>query len=141
MRAAVKTTRKANSGMLTHRRMLAAALAVSLTWQTDERVTFNQDIAPIILSRCAPCHRPGEIGPFSLLTYRDVRQRLTQIRIATERRIMPPWKPVPGGGEFDGERRLTNRELELIQRWIADGAPEGAPRAGCFRRRPAWSPA
>ena len=49
--------------------------------------TFNRDIAPIVFSHCASCHRPGEIGPFSLLTYRDVRQHATQIVEATSRRV------------------------------------------------------
>lgn len=89
-------------------------------------LTFHRDIAPIVRARCTTCHRPGEIGPFSLLTYGDVKQRLTQIKIVTERRIMPPWKPAPGKGEFEGERRLTDRELAMIQEWIAAGAPEGA---------------
>jgi len=38
---------------------------------------------------------------------------------------MPPWKPVRG--DFQGDRRLTAEELELIQRWIAAGTPEGPP--------------
>src|SRR6266542_6622289 len=63
-------------------------------------LTFNKDIAPIIWTRCAPCHRPGEIGPFSLLTYDDVRRRAVQIAAVTSRRIMPPWKPEPGQGDF-----------------------------------------
>lgn len=88
-------------------------------------LTFNREIAPIIWRRCAPCHRPGEIGPFSLLTYDDVRRHAAQIAAVTARRIMPPWKPAAGKGEFEGERRLTDRELELLQRWIADGAAEG----------------
>jgi len=41
---------------------------------------------------------------------------------------MPPWKPDAGKGEFRDERRLSAMELEKLQRWIADGAPEGDPR-------------
>src|SRR5712691_4136080 len=89
------------------------------------RLTFNKDIAPIVWTRCASCHRPGEIGPFSLLTYDDVRRRAAQIATVTRRRIMPPWKPEAGKGEFQDERRLTDRELESLQQWIASGAPEG----------------
>src|ERR1700687_2341629 len=47
------------------------------------RHTFNADIAPIVLARCAPCHRPGAIGPFSLITYDDVRRRAAQIATVT----------------------------------------------------------
>src|SRR5713226_4994947 len=89
------------------------------------RLTFSKDIAPIIWSRCASCHRPGEIGPFSLITYEDVRRRAAQIASVTSRRIMPPWKPEAGKGEFLDERRLTDRELESLQQWIASGASEG----------------
>jgi Tfp pilus assembly protein PilF len=87
--------------------------------------TFTKDIAPIVWARCATCHRPGEIGPFSLITYDDVRRHATQIASVTARRVMPPWKPLPGRGEFQNERRLTDRELDTLQRWIADSAPEG----------------
>src|SRR5476649_680355 len=88
-------------------------------------LTFNRDVAPIIWQRCASCHRPGEIGPFSLLTYNDVKRRAAQIALVTARRIMPPWKPEPGKGAFQDERRLTDAELQTLQRWIADGAIEG----------------
>ena len=89
------------------------------------RLTFNKDIAPIVWTRCASCHRPGEIGPFSLLTFEDVSRRASQIAAVTSRRIMPPWKPEAGKGEFQDERRLTDRELESLQQWIASGAAEG----------------
>ena len=88
-------------------------------------LTFNKDVAPIVWKRCASCHRPGEIGPFSLLTYNDVKRRTEQIALVTSRRIMPPWKPEPGKGEFQDERRLTDAELQTMQRWIAEGAIEG----------------
>jgi tetratricopeptide (TPR) repeat protein len=99
--------------------MLPAVLAAAIA------LTFTKDIAPIVWSRCATCHRPGEIGPFSLVTYDDVKRRATQIAAVTARRIMPPWKPQPGKGEFESERRLTDEELQKIQQWIRDGAPEG----------------
>ena len=93
--------------------------------RAQPRLTFTKDIAPIVRARCAACHRPGAIGPFSLLTYDDVKRRATLIGDLTARRVMPPWKPLPGKGEFEGERRLTDGELQKIQQWIADGAPEG----------------
>jgi len=40
---------------------------------------------------------------------------------------MPPWLPEPGYGEFAGERRLTNSEIETIRRWEQQGAVEGNP--------------
>jgi tetratricopeptide (TPR) repeat protein len=92
-----------------------------------EPVTFNRHVAPIVYRNCAPCHRPGEAGPFSLLSYADVRQRAVQIARVTARRYMPPWPPEPGYGEFAGERRLREEEVALLQRWAREGAPEGPP--------------
>ena len=91
-------------------------------------VTFSKDIAPIIFERCASCHRPGEIGPFSLLSYSDVRQHLTQIADATKRRVMPPWKPTAPSNEFVGDRTLSPEQIQTIQDWVARGAPEGNRR-------------
>jgi tetratricopeptide (TPR) repeat protein len=101
-------------------------------------LTFYQDIAPIVWHRCSPCHRPGEIGPFALLTYDDVRGRAAQIAAVTARRIMPPWKPEPGAGTFQNERRLSDDELQKLQRWIADGAPAG-DRSRPTQTLPLWA--
>jgi tetratricopeptide (TPR) repeat protein len=101
------------------------------------RLTFTRDIAPIIWTRCASCHRPGEIGPFSLITYDDVRRHAAQIAAVTARRIMPPWKPVAGKGDFQNERRLTDSELQTLQQWIASGAPEGD--AAALPPMPNWT--
>lgn len=88
-------------------------------------VTFNKHIAPLVFERCAGCHRPGEVAPFSLLSYRDVSKRAEQIEEITARQIMPPWKPVTGHGEFGNGRRLTDKEIALIEQWVAGGAVEG----------------
>lgn len=93
-----------------------------------QSLTFNKDIAAIVIARCAPCHRQGEIAPFSLLTYADVKQRATLIADVTARRVMPPWKPTAGGEVFADSRALTSAELEKIQLWIKQGAVEGEPR-------------
>jgi len=65
-------------------------------------LTFNKDIAPLVFRHCSSCHRPGQSGPFPLLTYGDVKKRARQIVEVTARRYMPPWLPEPGYGEFDG---------------------------------------
>src|SRR5437773_3957478 len=89
--------------------------------------TFNKDIAPILYQNCAICHRPGEVAPFSLLTYQDAAKRARLIATVTERRYMPPWKAEPGYGTFADERRLTDAQIALIREWASSGAPEGNP--------------
>lgn len=88
-------------------------------------VTFNKHIAPILWKNCASCHRPSEIGPFSLLTYADVSKRADFIAEITASRRMPPWKAEPNFGKFHDERRLSDDELALIAAWAKAGAPEG----------------
>lgn len=90
-------------------------------------VTFNRDIAPILFTHCASCHRPGESAPFSLLTYEDASRHALQIRDVVRSRYMPPWHAVPGFGEFREERRLTEIEIELLSTWADSGKPEGNP--------------
>jgi tetratricopeptide (TPR) repeat protein len=89
--------------------------------------TFSADVAPIVFRSCAPCHRPGEAAPFSLLSYADVKQRSRLIADATANGFMPPWLPEPGHGEFAGERRLAPRDIDVLRRWHDRGAPEGNP--------------
>ena len=88
---------------------------------------FSQDIAPIIFKNCSPCHRPGEIGPFSLLTFEDVSKHAKDIARVTQARYMPPWPADPSYSHFIGERILSDRDIQTIQRWVADGAPAGDP--------------
>jgi hypothetical protein len=91
--------------------------------------TYNKDIAPILYQNCASCHRPGEVAPFSLLTYQDTAKRAALIATVTQAHVMPPWKPEPGYGDFRDARRLTDEQIALIQKWASNGAPEGDPAA------------
>jgi tetratricopeptide (TPR) repeat protein len=90
-------------------------------------VTFNRDIAPILFRTCARCHRPGEAGPFSLLTYADAKSHARQIAAVTKRRFMPPWLPEPGQLKFADELRLSDNEIARIQAWAEQGTVEGNP--------------
>jgi hypothetical protein len=90
-----------------------------------EAVTFNKDIAPILWKNCASCHRPGEVGPFALLSYDDAAKRGEFIRDVVKDRIMPPWKAEPEYGRFHGVRRLSDADIKTIDRWVAAGSPEG----------------
>jgi Tfp pilus assembly protein PilF len=97
-------------------------------------VTFTRDIAPILFRSCAPCHRPGEAAPFSLLSFADAKTHARQIAAVTQRRIMPPWLPAPDDPKFADDLRLTSEQIALIQNWVEQGAVEGDPSA--LRSRP-----
>ena len=106
--------------------------------QAPAEVTFSRDIAPIVFAKCANCHRPDGSAPFSLVTFADAVAHGRQIVAVTKSRYMPPWRPEPGFGEFAGERRLTDDEIALIDRWVASGAREGE-KSLCLPPAPKWS--
>lgn len=108
-----------------HPRISAAVSARTLA---QDPVTFSRDVAPVIFEACAGCHRPNGPGPFSLINYGEVRRRAAQIAQVTRTRFMPPWKVEPGVGHFVGQRQLTDREIETIERWADGGAVEGDPK-------------
>ena len=88
--------------------------------------TFSKDVAPILFEHCVPCHRPGQHAvPFPLIRFEDVAPRVEKIARATRNRHMPPWLPEPADPAFIGERRLSDGQIDTIQRWVSAGAPEG----------------
>jgi hypothetical protein len=105
----------------------SALLLLSATAPALEPPTFNDEVVRILQHRCQTCHRPGELAPFSLITYRDAYEKKDDIRDAVQGRAMPPWKPVPGVGAFLEPRRLSDQELTTLVRWVEAGAPEGDP--------------
>src|ERR1700730_244348 len=97
------------------------------TSASQPQVTFNRDIAPILYRSCALCHRPGEAGPFSLLTYIDAKSHARQIATVTKSRFMPPWLPEDSKLKFADELRHSADEIARIQAWVEQGTIEGNP--------------
>lgn len=90
-----------------------------------DTVTFAEHIAPIVHVNCVPCHRPGQAGPFSLITYTDVRRKAKTIKKVTTAGYMPPWPADTTYARFLGERVLEPREIALLAKWVDQGALAG----------------
>ena len=108
-------------------RVLAAPQAPQDASNTNSQITFNKDIAPVLFQHCATCHRPGESGPFPLLSYKDAKSHARQIVAVTQSRFMPPWLPDPSEFKFADEFRLSDAQITTIAHWVEQGAVEGAP--------------
>jgi len=89
--------------------------------------TFSGEVAPIMYAKCVACHRPGEVAPMSLITYKDVRPWASSIREKVTSRVMPPWHADRQYGAFRNEQSLTQNEIDTIVKWVNAGAPEGNP--------------
>jgi mono/diheme cytochrome c family protein len=91
--------------------------------QADPQITYEEHIAQLLSDRCAMCHHPEGSAPFSLMTYDDAKRHARQIATVTRSRFMPPWKVAPGDGPFIGQHPLSDAEIDLIERWVEQGAP------------------
>jgi EF hand len=89
------------------------------------KVTFTEHVAPIVFEKCAGCHRPDQGTPFTLLSYRDVQKRGAFLRDVVADRAMPPWPPSHGWGRLQDERRLTDDQIAVFDRWVETGMEEG----------------
>src|SRR5438093_12661840 len=88
--------------------------------------TFNKDVAPILYKNCTTCHRPGEVAPMSLLTYKDARPWAKAIKTAVLMQRMPPWQVEPQyDHKFSNGARLTQAERDILVAWADTGAAEG----------------
>src|SRR5262245_2530732 len=86
------------------------------------KVTFNKDVAPIFYKNCVECHRAGEIGPFSLMSYKESRPWARSIKEKVIAKTMPPWHADPNHGTFANDRSLNQKEIDSIVAWVDGGA-------------------
>ena len=115
-----------------------AQIAFTETLWCAERVDYPRDVKPLLAKRCLVCHSPlrqksgfrmdtaalliqgGDMGP-AVVPGKSAESRLIQAVTGTEGiSHMPP----EGNGE-----RLTAEEIDLLRRWIDEGAvaPEEVP--------------
>src|SRR5262245_4794452 len=112
---------------------VAAVLAgtsssVGVSAAVPDNPTFTQDVLPIFQKSCQSCHRPGQMAPFSLLTYEDARPWARSIKQKVETRYMPPWHLDRTVGEYDPDPSLSDDQIATIAKWVDSGAPRGDPK-------------
>jgi hypothetical protein len=102
-------------------------------------LTYFQDTAPIIATRCGGCHDEGGVAPFPLTTYEEVSAKATWIRQVVADRLMPPLPPDQSNGcpKIDDLRNMEDAERQKLLDWVDGGAPAGdASRAAAIPPRP-----
>jgi mono/diheme cytochrome c family protein len=95
---------------------------------SPKEVTYNRDVAPILYKNCVTCHRPNDMAPMSLMTFKDTRPWARSIREAVVQRKMPPWHADPKVGDFRNDPRLSDTDIATIDAWVRTGAKEGDPK-------------
>src|SRR4051794_1770066 len=90
--------------------------------------TYHREVVRILQKNCQDCHRPGQVAPFSLLSYEQAGKRAADIVNVTEARRMPPWPAsTEEGGPFRDARLMSESEIATLEAWVEAGSPEGDP--------------
>jgi len=108
--------------------IVALAVTQRQTSAADEPVTFSQHVLPILQKNCQSCHRPGQIAPMSLVTFKDARPWARSMKAKVESRQMPPWFADPAHGPYSNDKSLSQADIDTISKWADAGAPEGDPK-------------
>src|SRR5260370_7504680 len=85
-------------------------------------VTYTRDVASILNRDCAVCHHPGDIGPMSLLSYKEVRPWARSIKEKVATREMPPWPADPHYGQFANNRSCRPTSIYPLRTCIPQAA-------------------
>ena len=93
--------------------------------RVEGEVTYAKQVSRILQKRCQECHRPGEVGPFSLLSYKDARAWADTIHEVVQEQRMPPWYADAKEGHFANDRRLSRDEMDTLLAWTEQGCPKG----------------
>ncbi len=89
--------------------------------------TFYRDVLPILQNHCQSCHRPGEIAPMPLVTYRQTQPLAGKIAAVVQMKMMPPWFANPRYGHFANDSSLTDQQIQTMVEWAESNTPGGDP--------------
>jgi hypothetical protein len=89
------------------------------------KISYTNDVAPILAKNCVACHSEGGIGPFAMDSYEKVKGFAPMIREAIRTDRMPPYNADPHVGKFANDMNLSNADAKTLVHWIEAGAPRG----------------
>jgi Copper type II ascorbate-dependent monooxygenase, C-terminal domain len=111
--------------VLLRNKLIFTFLLISFCRLNAQKVTYFDDIQPIIYKNCVTCHRTGQVAPFSLTSFEDVNKRALLISRVTHERYMPPNPSDPTFAKYKNVKILSKEELAMIDDWIAGGKKKG----------------
>lgn len=91
-----------------------------------EAPDYATEVAPIIIDKCAECHRQDGVGPFAMDSHIMMMGWSPMIREVVLNRRMPPTQVDPYIGHSRHARYLESEQLQTLVHWIDAGAPRGS---------------
>jgi mono/diheme cytochrome c family protein len=107
--------------------LILVLLAAPHSMAQQKSITYS-DVAPIFYKNCAMCHRPGEVAPMSLLSYKEARPWAKSIAKAVANKDMPPFSGESKNHTWKNDISLADDEIETIVAWVEQGAKQGNPK-------------
>jgi hypothetical protein len=108
------------------------ALASSATLGCRHEPTYYEDVAPILESKCMPCHRPGGLANVPPMgSFEQAAASASRIRRSVQMREMPPWGAENSGlcGTWREALWLEDDEMRVLERWTKKPLPGDLARA------------
>ncbi|MBL8266857.1 redoxin family protein [Steroidobacter sp.] len=102
------------------------------------KISYEKEVAPLLIDKCVVCHRQGGIGPWQMSSYDMIRGFSPMIREVVRTQRMPPWHADPHYGVFHNDRGLSAAQAKTLVHWIEAGSPRGAGADPLLSQRKDW---
>ena len=84
---------------------------------------YATEVAPIVMEKCAECHREGGVGPFAIDSHIMLMGWSPMIREVLLNRRMPPTQVDPYVGQTKNARHVSPEQMQTLIHWIDAGGP------------------
>lgn len=105
-------------------------------------ISYSRDIAPLLMDKCAECHREGSVAPWAMSSHAVVQGFAPMIEEVLRTGRMPPWHADREYGAFLNDRSLSVEQMKTLVSWIRSGAPKDGihdPLAAVPKQASTWT--
>lgn len=86
-------------------------------------ISYEQDVAPILVERCVGCHREQGVAPWVMDGHRMVQGWSSMIRETLLTRRMPPGQiDYDYANRYEDVHHISDEEMQILMSWIESGA-------------------
>jgi len=92
-------------------------------------ISYEDDVAPILVNRCVECHRKAGVAPWAMDSHRMVQGWSRMIVETMLTRRMPPGQIDPQDADrFEDVHHISDQEMAILASWVEAGATRDESR-------------